>query len=226
MDDRLYRYDLGEGVEAFSTMRDAELPYPVLQPHQTHKTNVAVITSTDTTREDLQDTDALVCDIPGFAIGVRTADCIPVLMYDPVHRAVGAVHAGWRGTVARIAAAAVSKMTEVYGTDPRDLQVQIGPGIGFDSFQVGEELVERFREEGFPMEKISRYEDTVTDFPMSGGWHIDLWTANRFVLEEAGIPSEQIRTAGICTYKRNDLFYSARRETIACPRIINVIKLK
>ena len=92
--EKLLMYDLGEGVEAFSTRKNSVLPYHVIQPHQTHSTNVAVIDRPDYTKEELEGIDALVTNLPGVAIGVRTADCIPVLLYDPVHKAVGAAHSG------------------------------------------------------------------------------------------------------------------------------------
>ena len=99
MDSGLFRYDLGNGVEAFSTERYAQLPYYVVQPHQVHGCVIREVTDPLTTREQLEGVDALVTATPGAAISVRTADCIPVLLYDPVHRAVAAVHAGWRGRV-------------------------------------------------------------------------------------------------------------------------------
>lgn len=93
-------------VTAFSPLRDAVLPVPVVQARQVHGDMTAVITSASTTREELDGYDALVTDRPGIAIGARTADCIPVLMYDPVHRAIAAVHSGWKGTIAKISAKA------------------------------------------------------------------------------------------------------------------------
>lgn len=95
----LLKYDLGPGVEAFSTQRDALLPYPVIQGHQIHDCKVTIIDRPDVTQEDLLGYDAFVTNLPGVAIGVRTADCIPVLLYDPEKRVVAAVHAGWKGTV-------------------------------------------------------------------------------------------------------------------------------
>ena len=99
---RVLKYDLGAGVEAFSTERDSQLPYYVVQPHQVHGTVIREVTDPMTTRDELEGVDALVTNVPGVAISVRTADCIPVLMYDPINKAVAAVHAGWRGTVQRI----------------------------------------------------------------------------------------------------------------------------
>ena len=100
-----------------------------------------------------------------------------------------------------------------YGTDPADLKAVIGPGIGPESFQVGQEVVDAFASAGFPMEQILKDcgpKAPTVDNPMAGGIHIDLWRANQWLLEESGVKS--IETAGICTYLRNDRFFSARRE--------------
>jgi len=214
---------MAEGVEAFSTERDFELPYHVIQAHQTHQDKVAVIDRPDYTREELEGIDAMITNLPGVAIGARTADCIPVLMYDPVHRAVAAVHCGWRGTVLRISQKAIAKMGEEYGTQAKDIIAVVGPGIGPQSFQVGPEVAEEFAKAGFPMDAILTDEGPRVEGTMHGGLHIDLWEANRRILADAGLSSIQV--TGICTYERNDMFYSARREGTACPRIINSIKL-
>ncbi len=224
MFDKLLEYDLGAGVEAFSTQRNAPLPYPVIQGHQVHGNRVAVVDRSDLTREDLEGYDAFVTNLPGVAIGARTADCVPVLLFDPVNRAVAAVHAGWKGTVLHISQGAIGTMTRVFGTVPADLRAVIGPSIGPDSFQVGEEVVEKFREAGFPMERIGSWRGDGDGRPMSGGHHIDLWEANRWLLEEAGVHGENIRIAGIDTFTA-EAFFSARREGVQCGRIINAIRL-
>lgn len=219
----LLTYDLGPGVEAFSTRRDSVLPYPVLTAHQVHGTAIAVI-SGKMDRDDLQGFDALITDIPGLAIGVRTADCVPILLHDPVRHVVAAVHSGWRGTVQRIVTKVIAKMGARYGTRPQDLRAVIGPAIGPDSFQVGEEVVAAFSDAGFTMDEIGSLREPQAGKPMSGGHHIDLWRANCWLLGQAGIPENAIQVIGIDTYQSPD-FFSARRETIACGRIINAIKL-
>ena len=224
----LFRYTIAEGVEAFSTERDAKLPYYVVQPHQVHGVVIREVTDPMTTREQLEGVDALITNVPGVAISVRTADCIPVLLYDPVHKAVAAVHAGWRGTVMRISQKVISEMQQRYGTDATDLKAVIGPGIGPESFQVGQEVADEFAKAVFPMEQILKDcgpKASTADNPMAGGLHIDLWRANEWLLEQSGVKTQNIQVAGICTYRNNDRFYSARREGIKCGRIINVIKL-
>ena len=219
----IIEYSLGRGVQAFTAGRDAVLPCEVTVGHQVHGTAVAEVTRRGMTREDLDGYDALVTRLPGCAIGVRTADCIPVLLYDPVNRAAGAAHAGWRGTVNRIVQKTVRKMTSLYGTDPADTLSLIGPGICKDCFQVGEEVVMHFRDNGFPLDQIYSWQG-VRDEGMKGGHHLDLKEANRWLLLEAGVPEENILVSDICTYTDPRL-YSARREGIECGRNITAIEL-
>ncbi|MCR5326736.1 MAG: peptidoglycan editing factor PgeF [Bacteroidales bacterium] len=220
----LLEYDFfGRGVEAFSTRKGANLPYPIITGHQVHDCRIAVVDRPDMTRDELQGYDGLVTNIPGVAIGVRTADCIPVLLYDPVRHAVAAVHAGWKGTVKRIVQKAVYQMEHNFGTKAEDIRAVIGPGIGPDSFQVGVEVVELFKSQSFPLDDIWSFRGTSQE-GMTGGHHIDLFKANRWLLEQTGVPGESIHTAGIDTYTDPTLF-SARREGVETGRIISSIKL-
>ena len=230
----LLLYDIAEGVTAFSPLRDAALPMHVMQAHQVHGDRVAVVGSAALTREDLEGFDALITDVPGVAIGARTADCIPVLMYDPVHRAVAAVHSGWKGTVLKIAAKTLAAMSGEFGTRPADILAVIGPGIGPDSFQVGPEVARAFLDAGFPEAGLSGIyssdrpiiSDRGPRIPgtMQGGLHIDLWEAVRLTLVRAGVPDSHILTTGIDTYTHPD-FFSARREGPSCGRTVNTIML-
>ena len=213
------------GVDAFYTQREATLPYPVIQGHQVHGSRVAIVDRPGMTREELEGYDAFVTNLPGVAIGVRTADCVPVLLYDPVERVVAAVHAGWKGTVLHISEGVLEAMGQEYGSRPENLLAVIGPSIGPDSFQVGEEVAEKFKEAGFPMDGIWSFRGPGDGSPMSGGHHIDLWEANRWLLEQLGIPPASIQVLGIDTYTTPSLF-SARREGVSCGRIINSIRLK
>lgn len=225
MTDIVLEYPLGKGAAGFTFGRDCPLPFPVIQPHQTHSSNVACIVDPGTGRDSLQETDALVTGLEGVAIGIRTADCIPVLLYDPVASAVGAVHSGWRGTADRIASKAVAEMTRIFNSTPHDICAVIGPGIGFDSFQVGEELVGLFSEAGFQINRIWNYRGARKEGSMAGGHHIDLKECVRMTLIESGLNSSKIQVSDIDTY--TDLrFYSARREGIHCGRNINAVMLR
>lgn len=221
---RLLEYDIAKGVEAFSPLRDAVLPYPVLQAHQVHGDRIEVIRSYGTTREDLQGVDGLITDLPGLAIAARTADCIPVLMYDPVRKVIAAIHSGWKGTVKMISAKAVRIMKETFGSNPADLLAVIGPGIGPDSFQVGPEVAQAFSRAGFPMDRILSDRGPRIEGTMQGGLHIDLWEANSWILVRSGLSRDNILVAGIDTYTCPD-FFSARREGPTCGRIISTIRL-
>lgn len=153
-------------------------------------------------------TDAVITDQPGLCVCVKTADCIPVLLYDTRQRIVAAVHAGWRGTVARIVQKTIEKM---HPLSPTDLHAIIGPGISLEWFEVGDEVYEAFKAADFPMERIARKSDR---------WHLDLWEANKWLLEEMGV--SDIYIEGTCT-RASENFYSARRETINTGRNYNGI---
>lgn len=198
----------------------------LILPRQTHSCKTIVIDknflalTTEEQKEKLEGIDAIVTDIPQTCIGVSTADCIPVLLYDFRKNAVAAIHAGWRGTVARIAEKCIEVMIKHYGSDPADIKAIIAPGISMDAFEIGDEVYERFAECGFPMEKIAARYPTAT-----GGtkWHIDLWEANRLQLLGKGMRQENIHIAGICTYSLHSEFFSARRLGIESGRIFNGI---
>ena len=197
--------------------------HSLLMPHQVHLAEIAVVDRemltlpTEEILQKLDGIDALMTNEAGVCIGVSTADCIPVLLYDPIRRASCAIHAGWRGTVQRIVEKAVARMTEVFGSDPQNLIAQIGPGIHLESFEVGDEVYQTFEKEGFPMELISKkYEK----------WHIDLPECNRLQLVAAGIPETHIAVSPVCTFQQSDTFFSARKLSINSGRIFTGILLQ
>ena len=197
--------------------------HSLLMPHQVHLAEIAVVDRemltlpTEEILQKLDGIDALMTNEAGVCIGVSTADCIPVLLYDPIQRASCAIHAGWRGTVQRIVEKAVTRMTEVFGSDPQNLIAQIGPGIHLESFEVGDEVYQTFEKEGFPMELISKkYEK----------WHIDLPECNRLQLVAAGIPETHIAVSPVCTFQQSDTFFSARKLSINSGRIFTGILLQ
>ena len=195
----------------------------LLMPHQVHLTEIATIDSDFLGLDDderlhrLEGVDAIMTDKAGVCVGVSTADCIPVLLYDSVHHAVCAVHAGWRGTVSRIVEKAVKAMMETYGSQADAIQAQIGPGISLDSFEVGDEVYDAFAQAGFDMAAISQKQ---------AKWHIDLPTCNKLQLMTMGVKPERISVSDICTYKSPDTFFSARRLGINSGRIFTAIMMK
>ena len=208
----------------------------LLMPHQVHLTEMAVVDkdllqlSAEEQLQKLEGIDALMTDVPGVCIGVSTADCIPVLLYDKVHRAVCAIHAGWRGTVQRIVEKAVAKMTAAYGTQSCDMVAQIGPGIHLESFEVGDEVYDAFAAAGFDMTVIAK-QYPASNYQLSNihcqlsRWHIDLPECNRLQLLSAGIPANHVALSPICTYQQSDTFFSARRLGINSGRIFTGILL-
>ena len=200
-------------------IRDSRL----VMPHQVHGTGISQIGKTffllseDIRSTALEGVDALITDVKDVCIGVSTADCIPIIIYDPQHQAAGVVHSGWRGTVANIAGHAVQSMQIAYHSRPEDMKAVIGPGISLDNFEVGDEVYEQFSEAGYPMDQIARRDEK---------WHIDLWKCCRLQLEASGLPSNQIQTAGICTYAQSDDYFSARKLTVNSGRILTGIILR
>ncbi len=192
-------------------------------PRQTHTTNVLAIddaflaAAPEAQVARLQDIDALLTNISGQCIGVSTADCIPVLLYDPAHHAAAAVHAGWRGTLGRIAVRAVKAMQAHYGSRPSDLLALLGPGITAPHYEVGIDLAQQFLEAGFPQSIVTR---TGTAKP-----HLDLFAANAWQLEEAGLALAHIQVSGLCTYAHSDSLFSARKLGTASGRIYTAICL-
>ena len=166
-------------------------------PVQTHSLNVGVLTEP---RQSFPDTDALITRFRGVAIGVRTADCIPVLLYAPDIEAVAAVHAGWRGTVGDIVGATVSRL-EAMGADTGRMLAHVGIGIGCDCFEVGSELAECFKKAGLGGFVLpGPFTDRLTGEPMDPGRsHIDLRGANVSHLLRRGIPEANITVAPECT---------------------------
>ena len=213
----------------------------LIMPHQVHLTKVAKVdeaffTLNDRDRlETLEGVDAVMTNLRGVCIGVSTADCIPVLLYDKGKQAICAIHAGWRGTVKRIVRKAVEAMTEAYGTAPQQIVAQIGPGIHLDSFEVGDEVYDAFVNGGFEMEKISKKYPinnsgsklfTFHSSLLPSKWHIDLPMCNRLQLMAAGVEQQNIRVSPICTFQQANDYFSARRLGINSGRIFTGILLQ
>ena len=194
----------------------------LIMPHQVHETKVATVDeaflllNATARKEALEGVDAIMTNLKKVCIGVSTADCIPVLLYDKEKHAVCAIHAGWRGTVKRIVVKAIEAMTDAYGTQPQQLVAQIGPGIHLDSFEVGNEVYEAFEQAGFDMPTISMKKEK---------WHIDLPECNRQQLIAAGLESQNVKVSPICTYQQSADYFSARRLSINSGRIFTGIML-
>lgn len=158
--------------------------------------------------------DALVTHTPGQLIAVKTADCVPLLVVDFAHRAVAAVHAGWRGTVGKILPKALDLMREQYGTDPSDLEVALGPCISACCFEVGPEVAQQFQEL-FPERN-----------DLDRKTNVDLIEANRRLAQSAGISAERIYASDECTMCQPDRYFSYRREAEKAGRLLAMAGLR
>lgn len=171
---------------------------------QVHGARVAVIrTGTDLSIEHPGEADALVTDEKGVLLGVLVADCVPILLWDPIREAVAAVHAGWKGTCLRIPAKAVEVMAKEFGSRPSDIRAAIGPSAGPCCYEVDVPVYQRFTEE---------WPESVNYFTPTGEerWKLDLWGLNRLALQEMGVLDENVQTSELCTICRPDLFFSHR----------------
>lgn len=155
--------------------------------------------------EQRPDGDAVVSNQAGLALAVMVADCVPILLCDPKRGAAAAIHAGWRGTCARVAAVAIETMQHAFGTDPSDLIAAIGPSAGPEDYEVGDALIDAFEKAGHDRAAINRW------FTRPGGTlHLDLWAANTDQLIGAGVGEDQISVCGLSTVSHPDTFDSYR----------------
>jgi polyphenol oxidase len=185
--------------------------WPVIKLKQIHSGTVIDVEDTSAASEAVPG-DAAVTSLRGVALAVQTADCVPILIADHEGRAVAAIHAGWRGTAARIAQSAVVRLYERFRLEPESLGAAIGPHIGVCCYEVGEEVVDMI---GNPAAIERRTE-----------WakpHLNLTLANREQLLKAGIPEAQIETSSLCTKCRDDLFHSFRRDGKRMGHLLSVI---
>ena len=191
---------------------------------QTHGRRARVVSAGDRGRGTLRlddaigDTDALVTADPGTVLAVLVADCVPLVLFDPAAHVLACVHAGWRGTVARVAEAAVAAMRSL-GARPENMLAGLGPAIGPDDYQVGDEVAAAANGcFGGGAAGIVR-----PDGP--GRWLLDLWAANRRILAEAGVPEGQIQVAAVSTGDASGLFFSDRRAR-PCGRFATIARLR
>jgi polyphenol oxidase len=188
-------------------------------PSQCHTKNVKIIS--DKTRiEDLAETDALTTNLKGHALAVLAADCVPILLFDPVEHTVAAIHAGWRGTILNIVASTIDTMIHDYHCNPENLFAGIGPCISKEIYEVDEGVASEFRK------LFGNNSLIIQPGKIKGKSHINLQAANRNLLIQKGVMPGNIEIADICTYKHPELFFSARRDRSNCGRFASAIMLK
>ncbi|MCL2864283.1 MAG: peptidoglycan editing factor PgeF [Lachnospiraceae bacterium] len=178
---------------------------------QTHTNHVLTVTESDRGNGVTQplpyaDVDGFVTNIPGLCLVTFYADCVPLFFVDPVAKAIGLSHSGWRGTVAKIAEKTVEQMKKEYGSNPADILTAIGPSICRDCYEVSEEVIGAFRQNFAYSHGADLYEQKE-----NGKYQLDLWAANRMILLESGILPKHIAMTNVCTHCNSDVFYSHRR---------------
>lgn len=175
---------------------------------QTHTTNIRKVTAADAGKgllreRDYRDIDGLITNEPGVVLSTFYADCVPLYFFDPVHRAIGLSHSGWRGTVEKMGMLTVNAMQEAYASRPRDLLCAIGPSICQDCYEVGEDVAEAFQNvfKGHEKEILRRKKEK---------YLLDLWKANEIVLLEAGVQKDHLAVTDICTCCNPNILFSHR----------------
>ena len=186
--------------------------WPIVKLKQIHSGLVVAIDDASAASDAVAG-DAVITGLRGITLGVQTADCVPILLADVEGRAAAAIHAGWRGTAARITEITVAKMVQKFQLRPESLRASIGPHIGACCYDVGEDVVR-----AIPNAAVAT----------RPGWarpHLDLGRANRQQLADAGIPETQIESSSLCTKCRLDLFHSYRRDGKRMGHMLSVIGL-
>jgi len=185
---------------------------------QVHGDRIEIVKSKDagrgafSTEDAIPDTDAMITTSKSISIGILTADCVPVMIFDPVKSAIGVAHAGWKGTILMLPAKTILKMKESFGTDPSDCMVALGPSIGLCCYEVGEELISQF-DKAFGTGKCTK------------GNKLDLPRAVELQLVGVGVSADNIISDGSCTACNLDLFYSYRVENGITGRMMSIIRL-
>ena len=184
-------------------------PENIVISHQTHKTNILTVTKSDCGKNiwrnrDYSDIDALITNEKGVALVTHSADCCLLGFFDPQQNVIAAAHAGWRGTVGEIGRKTVQKMVVDYGCSPKDILVIIAPSISKCCYEVDDPVLNEFKKLDYlNLDKIF--------FPKGNGkYMLDLWEANRQILENTGLKTENIETTDICTNCQSEFFHSHR----------------
>ena len=182
----------------------------IVTSDQTHTNNVRKVTEKDRGKgivipRDYTDTDGMITNVPGLVLATFYADCVPLYFADPANHAIGLSHSGWRGTVQKIGAVTIEKMSEEYGSNPKDLKVAIGPSICQECYEVSEDVIEEF-------EKVfdKKYRNKLFYRKENGKYQLNLWMANKIIFLEAGIPEENISMPNLCTCCNPEFLFSHR----------------
>lgn len=166
-----------------------------------------------------RDGDALITNLTNTPLLIFTADCVPIALIDKKNKAIGLIHAGWRGTYSKIVKNTIDKMVEKYNTNPEDIVSVIGPSIGRCCYEVSEELIEKFN-------TILTNKDEKFYIIKEGKYHLDLWNVNEQILKECNVKKENIINLSICTSCESDRFHSYRKHDKTNERIGMILEIK
>ncbi len=237
-------WDVRKRVEANRTAFEAALPSRGMQLVTMRQIHSDIVLISHDATEQAPQGDALATNQAGLLLGVQTADCVPILLADTHNHAVAAVHAGWRGTLARIAVKALGRMRMEFGTRPQDVVAALGPAIGRCCYEVGAEVAQAFAMQfppaadwfDGPFAQLSCGEEPLWlpwltmmppgHVPPPPRVQLDLRAANRWQLMDAGVPEKQIAVSDLCTGCRPDLLFSYRREGPGTGRMMSVIGVR
>lgn len=198
----------------------------IVTPQQVHGERIVYVTEKDRGRgvwsytDAISDCDALITDRPNVALFLCFADCVPILLVDPVNRVIGLSHAGWKGTAKKIGQKTLLQMQARFGTKPQNCLIGIAPSIGACCYEVDDHVVNEFRKEYVSLDTF------LTPSAEQGKYHLNLWQANRLQLEEIGVPSANIVSADICTSCNAKILFSYRAEQGKTGRIAAVLAIK
>lgn len=198
----------------------------IVTPQQVHGERIVYVTEEDCGRgawsydDAIADCDALITDRPNVALFLCFADCVPILLVDPINRAIGLSHAGWKGTAKKIGQKTLLRMQACFGTKPQDCLIGIAPSIGACCYEVDDYVVSEFKKEYPSLDAF------LTPSVQQGKYHLNLWQANRLQLEEIGVPSDNIVSADICTSCNTKILFSYRAEQGKTGRIAAILALK
>ncbi|MDD4600261.1 Polyphenol oxidase [bioreactor metagenome] len=196
----------------------------IVTAEQTHGDHIMIVTDCDAGKghalynESIKDTDALITNITNIPLMLFFADCVPIIIVDPIRKVVAVSHAGWKGTVAKIAQKTVLKMQDSFGSIPSDCQVGIGPSIGSCCYEVDQTVITHLKQNFSNWRKLVKQTH-------EAHWQLDLWLANKFQLEEVGVKTTNIIISDLCTACNTDLFFSHRAEQGRTGRLGAVVSL-
>lgn len=184
-------------------------PENIVSSHQTHTTNVRVVSREDCGKgiyipRDYEDVDGMITNLKEVVLATYFADCVPLYMVDTKNKAIGLSHSGWRGTVGKIGKETIELMHETYGTNPKDVIACIGPSICQDCYEISEDVAKEFQ---------NVFYDNICDILRDKGdgkYQLNLWKCNEIIFREAGVPAENIHVTDVCTCCNIDTLYSHR----------------